>query len=45
MPFSFGTLFAAQALGDLLSLREHGRRVARVDLGPNPLAGLSALRA
>ena len=31
-PFSFGTLMAAQALGDVQSLREHGRRVARVRL-------------
>jgi glucose-6-phosphate isomerase len=44
-PFTFGTLFAAQALGDLLSLREHGRRAARLELGPNPLAALSALGA
>ncbi|HYT79530.1 MAG TPA: glucose-6-phosphate isomerase [Actinomycetota bacterium] len=31
-PFSFGRLMAAQALGDLHSLREHGRTVARVRL-------------
>jgi Phosphoglucose isomerase len=31
-PYSFGTLIAAQALGDLQSLRAHGRRVARVRL-------------
>jgi transaldolase/glucose-6-phosphate isomerase len=31
-PYSFGTLKAAQALGDLESLRAHGRRVARVEL-------------
>ena len=30
--FTFGTLIAAQALGDLQSLRAHGRRVARVRL-------------
>jgi hypothetical protein len=29
---SFGTLIDAQALGDLRSLRAHGRRVARVPL-------------
>ena len=29
-PYSFGTLLAAQAVGDLQSLRAHGRRVARV---------------
>jgi glucose-6-phosphate isomerase len=31
-PYSFGTLIAAQALGDLQSLRGRGRRVARVRL-------------
>ena len=31
-PYSFGSLIAAQALGDLQSLRSHGRRVARVGL-------------
>jgi glucose-6-phosphate isomerase len=30
--YSFGDLIAAQALGDLQSLRAHGRRVARVSL-------------
>jgi glucose-6-phosphate isomerase/transaldolase/glucose-6-phosphate isomerase len=42
-PYTFATLFAAEALGDLLSLHERGLRVARIDLGPNPLAGLAAL--
>jgi transaldolase / glucose-6-phosphate isomerase len=31
-PYSFGTLLAAQAVGDLQSLQAHGRRVARVRL-------------
>ena len=31
-PYTFGTLIDAQALGDLRSLRGHGRRVARVTL-------------
>jgi glucose-6-phosphate isomerase len=31
-PYTFGTLIAAQALGDLQSLRAHGRRVGRVRL-------------
>jgi transaldolase/glucose-6-phosphate isomerase len=31
-PYSFGTLLAAQAAGDLQSLQAHGRRVARVRL-------------
>ena len=30
--YSFGTLLAAQSVGDLQSLRSHGRRVARVRL-------------
>jgi len=29
-PYTFGRLIDAQALGDLRSLRKHGRRVARV---------------
>ena len=31
-PYSFGTLLSAQSVGDLQSLRSHGRRVARVHL-------------
>ncbi len=31
-PYTFGTLLAAQAAGDLESLRAHGRRAARADL-------------
>jgi hypothetical protein len=31
-PYTFGTLIAAQAAGDLTALRERGRRVARVSL-------------
>jgi hypothetical protein len=31
-PYTFGTLIDAQALGDLRSLRNRGRRVARVRL-------------
>ncbi len=41
--YSFGTLKRAQAEGDLASLRSHGRRVLRVELGPDPLAGLRAV--
>jgi hypothetical protein len=40
-PYTFGTLYAAQALGDLQSLHERGLRVARIELGSNPLAALS----
>jgi glucose-6-phosphate isomerase/transaldolase/glucose-6-phosphate isomerase len=42
-PFSFGTLLAAQALGDLESLRSRGLRVARVDLGTDVAGGLERL--
>lgn len=41
-PFDFATLIAAQALGDLQSLRSHGRRVISVDLGDDVDAGLAA---
>ena len=41
--FDFGTLIAAQALGDLQSLRDHGRRVVSVDLGDDVDAGLDVL--
>jgi hypothetical protein len=42
-PYTFGTLKAAQALGDLQSLHAHGRRAARVDLGDDIAAGLAEL--
>jgi len=42
--FDFGTLVAAQAMGDFESLRQHGRRVLRVDLGGDIDAGLATLR-
>jgi glucose-6-phosphate isomerase len=41
-PFGFGTLIAAQAQGDLQSLRDHGRRVLSIDLGEDVDAGLAA---
>jgi glucose-6-phosphate isomerase/transaldolase/glucose-6-phosphate isomerase len=40
-PYTFGTLYAAQSLGDLLSLHGRGLRVARIELGTNPLRALS----
>ena len=43
--YSFGTLKRAQAEGDLLSLLSHGRRVLRVELGADQLAGLRAVSA
>lgn len=39
-PFSFGTLIRAQALGDLAVLQAHGRRVMRLHLGVDVVAGL-----
>lgn len=42
---SFGHIIAAQALGDYLALKERGRRVLRVDLGPKRATGLEALLA
>jgi transaldolase/glucose-6-phosphate isomerase len=42
--YSFQILIDAQALGDLLSLENHGRRVIRLNLGTNVPAGLDAVR-
>ena len=44
-PFSFGTLADAQSTGDLQALESLGRRVARVHLGTEPVAGIQALAA
>ena len=41
-PFSFGTLIAAQGLGDWQSLRAHERRVISIDLGDDVDSGLDA---
>ena len=41
--YGFGTLKAAQALGDLQALSEAGRRVARVHLKGTPPAALEKL--
>ena len=43
-PYSFGTLVAAQALGDMKSLCTRNRRVIRVHLSRNVEAGLSRLQ-
>ena len=40
-PFDFGTLIQAQALGDLQSLKTHGRRAMSIDLGKDIDAGLA----
>lgn len=42
---TFGAVVAAQALGDYLVLKERGRRVLRVDLGPDRQKGLAAVLA
>ena len=41
--YTFRTLSRAQALGDLNALTALGRRTARVDLGPDPAAGLDRI--
>ena len=42
-PFSFSVLKQAQAAGDLQSLRDHGRRVIRVHIASDLIAGLDRL--
>jgi transaldolase / glucose-6-phosphate isomerase len=42
-PYTFGTFKQAQAQGDLQALREHDRRVLRLDLGDNIAQGLAEL--
>ena len=39
---TFGRVIASQALGDYLALKERGRRIMRIDLGPNRARGLAA---
>lgn len=43
-PYTFGVLKQAQALGDLQALQAHGRRVIRLNLGNDILAGLGEIR-
>ncbi len=43
MDYSFGTLFAAQAAGDLNALRSHGRRAIRLHLTGDRSIGLESL--
>jgi transaldolase/glucose-6-phosphate isomerase len=40
---TFGALIRAQATGDFLALKRRGRRVLRVDLGPDVPGGLRRL--
>lgn len=42
-PYTFGILKQAQALGDFRALSSRGRRVVRVDLGDDAVAGLKHL--
>lgn len=42
-PYTFSVFKRAQALGDLESLRRHGRRVIRIDLGSDIASGLDKL--
>ena len=44
-PYSFGTLYEAQAAGDLLSLQQHRRRVFRLHFSGDLAAGLQQLNA
>ncbi len=41
--YTFGRLIRAQALGDYQALRQKGRRVLRLDLGPDVRVGLERL--
>jgi len=43
-PYTFSVLKQAQALGDLQSLRAHGRRAIRINLGADIAAGLAEVR-
>ncbi len=43
-PYTFGTLKQAQAQGDLQALRQHKRRVLRINLGADIRGGLAALK-
>ncbi|MCD6193624.1 MAG: hypothetical protein J7L26_09180 [Candidatus Aminicenantes bacterium] len=42
-PYSFGRLIRAQADGDFLALKQRGRRVLRINLGPEVAQGLALL--
>jgi transaldolase/glucose-6-phosphate isomerase len=41
--YTLGQIKHAKALGDMQALRKHGRRVIRIHLGEDVLAGLSTL--
>ena len=42
---TFGELLRAQAIGDAQALETAGRRLVRIDLGPDPHAGLQRAAA
>ncbi len=41
--YTFGQLIRAQAAGDAMALEQRGRRVLRIDLGPDAVKGLETL--
>lgn len=43
-PFTFGVLLKAQAMGDLQSLRKHGRRAIRLHIKGDQAAGIERMR-
>lgn len=43
-PHTFSALKRAQAVGDAAALRNEGRRMVRIDLGDDAVAGLNAVR-
>jgi len=43
-PYTFGTLFRAQAVGDLRALKSHKRRAVRIHLGEDVKGGLRQLQ-
>jgi transaldolase/glucose-6-phosphate isomerase len=43
-PYTFGTLIRAQALGDLQSLQQHGRRAIRLHIRGDHAAGVERIR-
>ncbi len=43
--YSFGVFNRAQAVGDMVALRKHKRKVVHIDLGKDPKAGLSQLNS
>ncbi|MBN1826433.1 MAG: glucose-6-phosphate isomerase [Candidatus Eisenbacteria bacterium] len=45
LPWSFGVLERAQALGDLGALEAHGRRVLRLHIAGDAVPGIRAIRA